>query len=73
MRERLEGKEERGERGGRVERHEREREERNEREEREDRDDSDTAYKRWSCHSGFKLLCKLCRTSPPPAMMARFT
>ena len=29
---------------------------------------NDTAYKRWSCHSGFKLLCKLCRTSPPPAM-----
>ena len=28
---------------------------------------------RWSCHSGFKLLCKLCRTSPPPAMGARFT
>ena len=26
---------------------------------------NDTAYKRWSCHSGFKLLCKLCRTSPP--------
>ena len=25
---------------------------------------NDTAYKRWSCHSGFKLLCKLCRTSP---------
>ena len=20
---------------------------------------NDTAYKRWSCHSGFKLLCKL--------------
>ena len=45
----------------------------------EDRDDgsilapNDTAYKRWSCHSGFKLLCKLCRTSPPPAMGARFT
>ena len=31
---------------------------------------NDTAYKRWSCHSGFKLLCKLCRTSPPPAMGA---
>ena len=27
---------------------------------------NDTAYNRWSCHSGFKLLCKLCRTSPPP-------
>ena len=34
---------------------------------------NDTAYKRWSCHSGFKLLCKLCRTSPSPAMGARFT
>ena len=34
---------------------------------------NDTAYKRWSCHSGFKLLCKLCRTSLPPAMGARFT
>ena len=34
---------------------------------------NDTAYKRRSCHSGFKLLCKLCRTSPPPAMGARFT
>ena len=29
---------------------------------------NDTAYKRWSCHSGHKLLCKLCRTFPPPAM-----
>ena len=28
----------------------------------------DTAYKRWSCHSRYKLLCKLCRTHPPPAM-----
>ena len=26
---------------------------------------NDTAYKRWSCHSGLKLLCKLCRTFPP--------
>ena len=34
---------------------------------------NDTAYKRWSCHSGFKLLCKLCRTSPPTAVGARFT
>ena len=36
---------------------------------------NDTAYKRWSCHShrGLKLLCKLCRTSPPPVMGARFT
>ena len=34
---------------------------------------NNTAYKRWSCHSGLKLLCKLCRTSPPPAMGARFT
>ena len=23
---------------------------------------------RWSCHSGHKLLCKLCRNVPPPAM-----
>ena len=36
-------------------------------------DPNDTAYKRWSCHSRLKLLCKLCRTSPPPAMGARFT
>ena len=34
---------------------------------------NDTAYKWWSCHSGLKLLCKLCQTSPPPAMGARFT
>ena len=34
---------------------------------------NDTAYKRWSCHSGLKLLCKLYRTSQPPAMGARFT
>ena len=34
---------------------------------------NDTAYKRCSCHSGLKLLCKLCRTSPPPTMGARFT
>ena len=34
---------------------------------------NETAYKRWSCHSGHKLLCKLCRTFPPPAMGARFT
>ena len=34
---------------------------------------NDTAYKRWSCHSGLKVLCKLCRTSPFPAMWARFT
>ena len=34
---------------------------------------NDTAYKRWSCHSELKLLCKLCRTSPPPAMGDRFT
>ena len=34
---------------------------------------NDTAYKRWSCHSGLKLRCKLCRTFPPPAMGARFT
>ena len=29
---------------------------------------NDTSYKRWSCHSGHKLLYKLCRTFPPPAM-----
>ena len=34
---------------------------------------NDTAYKRWSCHNGLKLLCKLCRTFPLPAMGARFT
>ena len=34
---------------------------------------NDTVSKRWSCHSGLKLLCKLCRTSSPPAMGARFT
>ena len=34
---------------------------------------NDTAYKRWNCHSGLKLLYKLCRTSPPPSMRARFT
>ena len=40
---------------------------------------NDIAYKRWSCHSGLKLLCKLCRTSPPdlpffgmPAMRTRW-
>ena len=26
---------------------------------------NDTAYKRWSCHIGLKLLCKLCGTSRP--------
>ena len=25
-------------------------------------DPNDTTYKRWSCHNGHKLLCKLCRT-----------
>ena len=30
-------------------------------------------YKRCSCHSGHKFLCKLCRTFPPPAMGVRFT
>ena len=34
---------------------------------------NDTAYKWWSCHSRQELLCKLCRTLPPPAMGARFT
>ena len=31
------------------------------------------AYKRWSCHSGYKLLCKLCQNLQPPAMGALFT
>ena len=43
----------------------------------DERDDhtvpNDTAYKQWNCHSGYKLLCKLCRTFPPPAKWARFT
>ena len=34
---------------------------------------NDTAYKRWICHSALKLLCKLCRTSSPLALGARFT
>ena len=34
---------------------------------------NDTAYTRWSCNSGLNLLCKLSRTSPPPAVGARFT
>ena len=34
---------------------------------------NDTSYKRWICHSGLKLLCKLCRTFPSPAMGLRFT
>ena len=34
---------------------------------------NDTVYKRWSSHSGHKLLCKLCRTLPSPAMGARYT
>ena len=34
---------------------------------------NDTAYKRWSCHSGYKLLCKFCGNLPPPAVGARFT
>ena len=33
---------------------------------------NDTAYKQWSCHSGYKLLCKLCRNLPSPAMGAQF-
>ena len=28
---------------------------------------NDTTYKRWSCHSGNKLLCKMCRHIPPPS------
>ena len=31
---------------------------------------NDTAYKRWSCHSGLKLLCNLCRTFSSPTMGA---
>ena len=31
---------------------------------------NNTTYKRWNCHSGPKLLCKLCLTFPPPAMGA---
>ena len=34
---------------------------------------NDTAYKRWSCHSEYKMLCKLWRSLPPPEMWARFT
>ena len=34
---------------------------------------NDTAYKLWRCHSKLKLLCILCRISPPPALGARFT
>ena len=34
---------------------------------------NDTAYKRWSCQSGYKQLCKLCRNLPFPALGARFT
>ena len=34
---------------------------------------NDTSYKRWSCTSGHKLLCKLCQTFPPPAMGAQYT
>ena len=38
-----------------------------------DKTPNDTAYKRWSWHSGHKLMYKLCRTFPLPAMGARFT
>ena len=31
---------------------------------------NDTAYKRWRCHSAYKLLCKVCRNLLPPAMEA---
>ena len=30
---------------------------------------NDTSYTRWSCHSSHKLLCKLCRTLPLPAIL----
>ena len=59
---------ERGIRGG-----ERGEEEEEEKHEEEEEAPNDTAYKQWSCHSGYKLLYKLCRTLPPPAMGARFT
>ena len=36
-------------------------------------DVSPLTYKRWICHSELMRLCKLCRTSPPPAIGARFT
>ena len=28
---------------------------------------NDTTYKRWSCHSRHKLMCKLCQTFQSPA------
>ena len=34
---------------------------------------NDTAYKRWSCHSEYKLLCKLCRNLPFTETGAQFT
>ena len=34
---------------------------------------NDTAYKRLSCHSGYKLLFKLCRKLPPPTLGAIFS
>ena len=34
---------------------------------------NDSAYKRGSCHSGNKLLCKLYRNLPPSAIGARYT
>ena len=34
---------------------------------------NDTDYKRWSFHSGYTLVCILCRNLPPPAMGARFS
>ena len=34
---------------------------------------NNTTYKRWSCHGCYKLLCKLYRNLPPPAMGTRFS
>ena len=31
---------------------------------------NDTSYKQWSCHSGYKLQCKLCQNLPPRVMGA---
>ena len=33
---------------------------------------NDTAYKQWSCYSGLKLLCKLCRTNGGPVYFPVF-
>ena len=41
--------------------------------EEKDEAPNDTTFKRWNCHSSRELLCKLCRTFPPPAMGVQFT